>query len=199
YFEESKRNHSARLMPFIDEILKKHDLDYGQIDRLAVSTGPGSFTGIRLGVTAAKSLALACEARLVAATNLRLQVEYVRNCSAVVESVIDARRGELYRQKFELEAGEVKKINEPHLITPGDLKAEVGVEEVMMVYRNRSWQPVPDDWPENVRFYSPVLSRSLAAPLAKLAGERFESGRDVDPDRVKPLYIRRSDAQRSRE
>ena len=194
-YEESKRNHSRRLMPLVDSILDKHSVSYGEIDRLAVATGPGSFTGIRLGVTTAKSLALACEAELVAVSNLRLQVEFARGRDGVVESIIDARRGELYRQRFRTAGEEVAAENDPHLVTPANLKEELeGQEDILLICRDRSWQPQPDSWPEGVSFYPSSLFRPLAAALVSYAREVEET---VPPEQAKPLYVRRSDAQRA--
>ncbi len=196
HYEESDRNHSSRLMVVIDRILEKHGVDYEQLEQVAVATGPGSFTGIRLGVTTAKTLALACEAELVAASSLRLQVEFARGRQVDVESVIDARRGELYRQRFSVQDERIEATNRPQLITPGNLKEELeGEEDLLIIYRDRSWEPDPESWPGGVKFYPPPLNRPLAAALVSFAQKEGET---VASEKVKPLYVRRSDAQRAK-
>lgn len=198
-FEESQRHQSERIMPLIDTVLEKHQVDYEQIEHLAVATGPGSFTGIRLGVTTAKTLALTCDSDLVAVSNLRLQAEYICGWEGTVVSVVDARRGELYWQKFSFNSEKIKARNKPQLITPGDLKDEMNDDdEAIMVYRDRSWEPVVSEWPENVIFYSAILVRPLAAALVNIARKRVKKGRAESPGNVKPLYIRSSDARREK-
>jgi tRNA threonylcarbamoyladenosine biosynthesis protein TsaB len=199
-YENSRRTHSERLMPIIDSLLKKRGRSYDDITAIAVSRGPGSFTAIRLGVTTAKTLAFCCGVPLISASNLRLLAEFGRNCGMPVEAVMGARRGELYRQRFlpgpdGLEAG-----FEPQLIRPEQLIRELNDgEDVLLVYRGRGWSGEEENWSENVRVYPPRLAQVLVAPLANLALERLQRGEQDDIDELRPSYIRRSDAQRSRD
>lgn len=198
--ETSTRTHSERLMSQIDSMLKKRDIEYQQIDCIAVSTGPGSFTAIRLGVTTAKTLAYCCDASLVGVSNLRLLAEYGAGPVRRLESAICARRGELYRQSFKQQSGKITPLSEPHLIKPEDLRQELNDgPEVLLLYRGRNWRPDLKQWSENVVFYPAFMSDILVSSLIEVASRRFERGATDRVDHISPCYIRRSDAQRSKE
>lgn len=91
------RGHAERLMPMIGEVLAEADLTYGDLERIAVTTGPGSFTGTRIGVAAARGLALSLAIPVVGVSVLDAMIEAARPASeGLVVAALDARRGEIY-------------------------------------------------------------------------------------------------------
>ncbi|AFL48642.1 tRNA threonylcarbamoyladenosine biosynthesis protein TsaB [Sinorhizobium fredii] len=96
------RGHAERLMEFVDEALLASDRQLAEIDRIAVTIGPGSFTGIRVGVAAARGLALALGKPAVGVTTLQVVAENAREKQPgrPVLAAIDAKRGEVYVQSF---------------------------------------------------------------------------------------------------
>ena len=100
------RGHAEALMPMIDEALSAADTHMQDISKLAVTTGPGSFTGVRVGVAAARGLALALDCPLVGLTALEA-LAFQFGCTEKlptgtnITSLIDARRGQAYAQTFE--------------------------------------------------------------------------------------------------
>jgi tRNA threonylcarbamoyladenosine biosynthesis protein TsaB len=96
------RGHAERLMDFVDQALLASDRQLAEIDRIAVTIGPGSFTGIRVGVAAARGLALALGKPAVGISTLQLVAESAREKqpSRPVLAVIDAKRDEVYVQAF---------------------------------------------------------------------------------------------------
>lgn len=92
-----KRNHSIQLMPAIDEALKQADLTIQDIDRIAVASGPGSYTGLRIAVTVAKTLAWAREIELVGISSLKVLAasSYGKEDTKIVP-IVDARRKNIY-------------------------------------------------------------------------------------------------------
>jgi tRNA threonylcarbamoyladenosine biosynthesis protein TsaB len=104
-YEEMAIGQAERLMPMIDEVMRAAGVEFAQVTRIAVTRGPGSFTGVRTGVAAARALALATGAELVVATSLAVMAVTAdegltdRGDRALVV-VMDARRGGLYVQVF---------------------------------------------------------------------------------------------------
>lgn len=92
-----KRNHSIQLMPAIDEALKQAGLTLKDLDRIAVAAGPGSYTGLRIAVTVAKSLAWAQDIELVGVSSLKVLASnsYVKENTYIVP-IFDARRKNIY-------------------------------------------------------------------------------------------------------
>lgn len=188
-YEDSRVTHSERLMPTIDDLLEKRGVEYEDLDEIAVTRGPGSFTAIRLAVTTAKSLAMVCDAQLHAPTTLRVMAEYARGPGGFVTSVLDARRGEFYVQSFRFDADGTEPVDEPHLIAPEELTTK---EESFVVFRGRDQERPELDG----KVVPEAVSRPLASGLVSIAAST-DRERIENPDAVAPCYVRKSDAQRS--
>lgn len=92
-----KRNHSLQLMPAIEEALKQADVELAEIDRIAVANGPGSYTGLRIAVTIAKTLAWAHEIPLVGVSSLKvIAANSAADSAHFIVPVFDARRNNIY-------------------------------------------------------------------------------------------------------
>ncbi|WP_421725463.1 tRNA (adenosine(37)-N6)-threonylcarbamoyltransferase complex dimerization subunit type 1 TsaB [Bauldia sp.] len=96
------RGHAERLFALVAEVMADAGLDYGQLDRIAVTVGPGSFTGLRVGIAAARGLALATGCPVVSVGTLAAAAERARTLAGPVPVVaaLDARRDEIYAQAF---------------------------------------------------------------------------------------------------
>lgn len=189
-FEKSEVTHSERLMPTVEALLNKRSIDYTDISNIVVARGPGSFTAIRLAVTTAKTLAMVCDVALYAPTTLRAMAEYGRGTNSLIKSVLDARRGEVYVQNFEINDGEVSPLDEAQLKEPEQLNSSGEI----IIFRGRNLEK-SDLKPEQEHIYPVSLSQPLASALTNFPGN--SSVDPVDTDRVSPLYVRKSDAQRN--
>jgi tRNA threonylcarbamoyladenosine biosynthesis protein TsaB len=100
--ERFQTGHAERLMPMIGEAMAKARLGFDAIDRIAVTVGPGTFTGTRIGVAAARGLALASNATNIGVSSLAVMAEVARREieSKALAVTVDARRGEVYAQLF---------------------------------------------------------------------------------------------------
>jgi tRNA threonylcarbamoyladenosine biosynthesis protein TsaB len=104
--EVRERGHAERLMPMISRLMGKAGLPFCELDRIAVTIGPGSFTGVRVGVAAARALALATGATTVAASSLAVMAQQsdeelgTRRRGRVLAVALDARHGSVYLQLF---------------------------------------------------------------------------------------------------
>ena len=97
--EDIGRGHAEKLIAVIEKALELSDLDYESVDRLCVCVGPGSFTGIRVGVAAMRGMALSLDIPLIGVTALEALAADVEGERAVL-AMLDARRGEVYAQLF---------------------------------------------------------------------------------------------------
>ncbi len=103
-FEPMQKGHSERLMPMIEMVMSESRLEFKALDRIAVTFGPGTFTGTRISVSAARALALATGAEFVAVSSLKLMAMSPRIPAAPTPRIaiaVDARRGEIYLEIFD--------------------------------------------------------------------------------------------------
>jgi tRNA threonylcarbamoyladenosine biosynthesis protein TsaB len=114
--EPMKRGHAEALMPLIARVMKEAGLPFAALDRIAVTTGPGSFTGLRVGLSAARGIALAAEKPVVGLTTLSAYAAPVvsENGKHPVISAIDARHDQVY---FQVVGGDGSSLVEPKVAT----------------------------------------------------------------------------------
>ncbi len=135
-FEARDGGHAERLMPMVAEALDEAGLAFADLDRLAVTVGPGSFTGVRVGVAAARGLALASGLPVVAATSLAVMAHQAgqlleKSKDDWIAVAVDARRGMVY---FELFGQTVPDAAQgPLLLEPADVAAIVGERPLVVV------------------------------------------------------------------
>ena len=185
------RGHAEALMPMIAEVMEEAGLDFAALDLVAATTGPGSFTGVRIAVAAARGLALVTPAKLYGIDSLTVMARSARSMGiaegAPFAVAIDARRGMLYLGLYDGAGG---KLDGPLLISPEDtvpllpkgLRIAVGSGAALLAdaaeRRGRKVQTaLPDFQPS-------------AAALAEIS---LESGETVLT--LRPLYLRPPDAR----
>ena len=156
------------MFPEIEKLLARHNLKITDVEGFAAAAGPGSFTGVRVGLTAAKGLAEATGRQVVAVSNLQAIASF--GTRTLRGPVIDARRGDIFGAVYGADL---------RLMAP----------EVVMKF---------DDWlrtlPEGVEVMNDS-PRLLAGAVARIAAARFEAGLAQDPAEIDANYVRRSDAE----
>ncbi|AFL80362.1 universal bacterial protein YeaZ [Aequorivita sublithincola DSM 14238] len=103
-----KFSHAEKLHVFIDEVLKKAKIDNKQLNAIAVSKGPGSYTGLRIGVSAAKGLCFALDIPLISTLTLEVIAQQVQQDTRYIIPMIDARRMEVYSAVFNSEKKQIR-------------------------------------------------------------------------------------------
>jgi tRNA threonylcarbamoyladenosine biosynthesis protein TsaB len=195
--------HATKLMPLIAELLEGGSTSWGDIDRIAVGIGPGTFTGLRIGIATARALAQAREIPLVGVSTLEslaLGVQALDDRPRVVVAVIDARRSEAFAATWlpeDVGAPDASPLTEPRAFTAaalGQVIAGLGphtlaVGEGAVKFREvleRSGASIPEDDSD--------LHRVTAVNHCRLARNRLVSA----PDEIRPEYLRLPDAELSR-
>ena len=124
-YQDTGLTHSRTLMPIVEHILKNTDLTMADMDAVAVAAGPGSFTGIRIGVSAAKGLAFAVDKPAVGVSTLAAMARNVAFTDGLVVCAMDARRSQIYNALFEAKGGRLARLTEDRAIALADLAEEM--------------------------------------------------------------------------
>ena len=198
YSQCSALTHSRTLLPMAEDMLKNAELTIGDVDLFAVAHGPGSFTGVRIGVSTVKGLAWAANKPCVGVSTLEAMAWHGLAAGGVVCPVMDARRGQVYNALFEIRNGkpvrlcgdrpialeelapQLRELESPaFLVGDGAAITAKYLETVGIPFRMA---------PENLRWQS-------AWGVAMAASER-EPG---TADSLLPVYLRLSQAERERQ
>ena len=116
--------HSRTLMPMVEGLLKNSDLTMADMDAVAVAAGPGSFTGIRIGIAAAKGLAWAAEKPCVGVSTLEAMAEGMAHVEGTIVCAMDARRSQVYNALFRAEGGKLHRLCPDRPISLEELAAD---------------------------------------------------------------------------
>ena len=119
------RRHAESLTPSIEFVCRQARIELSELGAVAVDTGPGLFTGLRVGVATAKAVAQALRVPVIPISSLDLLAYPTRFTDRLIAAVIDARRGELFSALYRSVPGGVQRITEPRVSTPDDLRAEL--------------------------------------------------------------------------
>ncbi len=202
YTVNFKKTHSQTLLPMIDEVTRMLGLDLKDVDAIAVSGGPGSYTGLRIGSATAKGLGLALEKPLIHVPTLDAMAYNLYGTSALICPIMDARRGQVYtglyhyEEAFEIVKPQcgldihelIRELNErgERVIFLGD---GVPVHETIL----RAEMTVP------FSFAPAQANCQRAASVAALGGIYFAEGKTVSAMDHAPDYLKKAQAERELE
>jgi tRNA threonylcarbamoyladenosine biosynthesis protein TsaB len=195
-FELTKgRRHAETLVPAIDFLCRQSGIALDDVSLIAVDVGPGLFTGMRVGLAAAKAFAQALHVPMIGISSLDLLAFPSRHVDRVVVPVIDARKGEVFYAMYRQVPGGVQQVVEPSVGPVEELVADLLArsEDVLCVGDGAS------------RYREEILDgfhceiggdeRPSAGPLVQLAHARALREEWVNPRDVEPVYLRAPDAQ----
>jgi len=196
--------HSETLMPIVEQLLENTRSTLSDIDALAVTTGPGSFTGVRIGVSAIKGLAFAEQKKVFGYSTLHaaaLPFSQIFSLSATVVSLMDARCNQFYNAIFKVENGLVTRVTEDRIIILKDLENELNtlynndniifVGDGAKLFYELSESKIGHLAPETLIFQN---ASSIAVDATARSLDEAES-----PKEITPLYLRKSQAEREKE
>ena len=200
YFDIGLR-HSQRLFVEIDQVLAVAEIDLGEVDGIAVSIGPGSFTGLRIGLSAAKGLCLAADRPLVPISTLETLAARLPYARYPVCAMLDARKGEVYAALYDNTAGCPRLLSQPRALAPAALLEELAAQPTIYTgdgvdaYRARITAlgscallaPSHCARPESGALGQLALARLRADPVHGLRGSEMAA--------LEPQYLREPDAK----
>lgn len=194
--------HSRTLMPLLDGMLTNSELSLQDMDLIAVAAGPGSFTGLRIGVSAAKGLAWAQSLPCCGVSTLEAMAQNMRHMDGhTVICAMDARRNQVYNAVFHVENGELVRMAPDRAIALEELAVEIKNDEnakiivgdgAKLCYTYLSEQGIA------CRMAPPTLVMQNAVGVAQVAFEMAERGETVNAHELVPVYLRLSQAERER-
>lgn len=200
YTINHKKTHSQTLLPMIDEICRMTETDVDDLDAIAVSVGPGSFTGLRIGVATAKGIALAKDKPMIPVKTLEALAYNLYGQTKTIVPIMDAKRKHVYSAIYKFEEGKLVELRETNLISIEDLTKELNESYNDVVFLGDGIKVARDYFNENLSINhceaSPLDRLQDAASLGLRALDLAKEGKLVSSDDVKPDYLRPSQAER---
>ena len=202
YTVNYKKTHSQTLLPMLDEIVKMIEFDLDTVDAIAVSGGPGSFTGLRIGAATAKGLGLALNKPLINIPTVDGMAYNLYGNTGLICPIMDARRNQVYTGIYRFENGEFQVVEEQMAIAVQDLIEKLNAygEKVTFlgdgvpVYKNGLMSELKVE-----HYFAPAhRNRQRATAVGALAMEYFKAGKVESAMEHKPDYLRLSQAERER-
>ena len=124
-YQDTGLTHSRTLMPIVEHLLKNTGLSVTDMDAIAVAAGPGSFTGIRIGIAAAKGLAFAADKPCIGVSTPAAMARNVAFCDGLIICAMDARRNQIYNALFEAKNGTLTRLTPDRAIALAELAEEL--------------------------------------------------------------------------
>lgn len=201
YFHNLKVTHSQTLLPMVDNLLKTSGISPSDIDCFAISEGPGSFTGVRIGISAVKGLAMPNNTDCIGVSTLEAMAYNLIDFDCLVCSTMDARCGQLYCAVFEIKGNCVKRLTDDLAImveeyieiVKGCSKSKVtyAVGDGAEIFYNKAKHEIA-----NLHLASDRLRYQNAVGVGLCAIEKLKTSQSVKSCDLQPRYLRLPQAER---
>ncbi|MBR4971497.1 MAG: tRNA (adenosine(37)-N6)-threonylcarbamoyltransferase complex dimerization subunit type 1 TsaB [Oscillospiraceae bacterium] len=200
-YQNTGLTHSQTLMVMAQDLLKQCGYKPQDVGAVAVAAGPGSFTGVRIGVAAAKGLAWGLQVNCYGVSTLQSMALGLGVHQGTVCAVMDARRAQVYNALFAAENGQLRRITEDRAIALSDLAEELKQmpRPIFLVGDGSAltWKTLQDTVPGLVMpMESRMHQRAVGVGLAAL--EAIANGESGDAESLQPNYLRLSQAEREK-
>lgn len=198
-----KKTHSQTLLPMLDEVAKMIELDLKTVDAIAVSAGPGSFTGLRIGSATAKGLALALDKKIVSVPTVDALAYNIWNCTDVICPLMDARRQQTYTGLYTFEDGRMQTLLPQCVVQIEEIINKVNDMGKLVVFLGDGVPVFADFIAQHCKVpyqYAPAhCNKQRAASVAALGAILYGEGKAEPAAEHKPDYLRLSQAERERQ
>jgi tRNA threonylcarbamoyl adenosine modification protein YeaZ len=188
--------HSEKLLPMLDWLLKEVGVEKNEIEGIAVSKGPGSFTALRVGISTAKGLAFSLGIPVVGVSSLEVLARNLLYTPLYIYSLIDAKKKEVYAALFRYSDTNLNRITDDILISPDDICEMISERTIFigngaLLYRDfliNSLGELALFCPSDVNF-------PKASSCALIGSYMFKNGNKDDLSALAPQYLRKSEAE----
>ena len=193
---------SELLLPMAESALKALRLDFSDIGAYAVTVGPGSFTGVRIGVSLVKGLAFSKGVPCVPISTLEALSENLRGTEGIIAPVMDARRSQVYTAIFESDGNKITRLTEDMAIPIAELyerlkaygkKAYLVGDGYDITYKALSEMGL-----DTLAITPPLLRMQNAASVGRIAAIKLGQGEHTTDSSLSPIYLRMPQAERER-
>ena len=202
YSQKCGLTHSQTMLPMVKNVLDNTDTSIDDIDMIAVSEGPGSFTGIRIGISTVKGLAFGKNKICIGVSTLEAMARTVAEfCTdAIICPVMDARRNQLYNALFLCESGKLTRICEDRLVSVFDLEEELKKYSDKKIYLCGDGYDIAKNAFTTVKTENtPLISQYQSAYSVALGALEIAKQELLTTDiELSPVYLRASQAERER-
>ncbi|MCD8149441.1 MAG: tRNA (adenosine(37)-N6)-threonylcarbamoyltransferase complex dimerization subunit type 1 TsaB [Clostridiales bacterium] len=197
-----KKTHSQTLLPMLDEVAKMIELDLNSVDAIAVSAGPGSFTGLRIGSATAKGLGLALDKPLIHVPTVDALACNLWGCADLICPIMDARRNQTYTGVYRFADGQLEIVKEQCAVGIDEIVEEINCLGQPVVFLGDGVAVFSSYIKENCRVpfsFAPAhMNKQRAGSVAYLGLQYAREGRIETAAEHKPDYLRLSQAERER-
>lgn len=199
FFINTSLTHSQTLMPMTEQLLKNTEMTIDEVDAIAVNAGPGSFTGVRIGVAAAKGLAFPKNLPCVSVSTLESMAYNLLGTDCVVCAVMDARCSQVYNAMFRIKGETVERLTDDRALSLSDLLLEFKqTDERILIVGDGA--EITYDFLKNEASNAVLAPKNrrtqTASSVALAAFQKLFEGKTQTAVELMPVYLRLPQAQR---
>jgi tRNA threonylcarbamoyladenosine biosynthesis protein TsaB len=195
-------SHSTNLIEMIEQVLRQHNVKLSEVDLFAVAVGPGSFTGLRIGLATVKAFAVHLH-RKVAGVSTLAAIAHASQVKGEVISLLPAGRGEVFAQQFVVSNGCVTELDQAQHLSPRAVIAEYGAiggltfagEGAGLLAASLGVPPLGGNEEQGGPPKGGTPQRPLAPSIAVLGYRAYQQGKLMAPEDLRAAYVRASDAE----
>ncbi len=197
YQFKAQITHSERLLKAIEYVLKETGFNLEELDGWSISLGPGSFTGLRIGISTVKGLAFATGKPVVGLSSLDILASQISPTPYLICPIIDARKGELYTSFYKYSDENILERLTPYqALKPDELIKRIEEKTVFIGDGLRIYGSFLKDGLKSLALFAPfTLNNPLGTMVAKLGCEQIRNGKLLGLENFTPIYVRPSEAE----
>lgn len=192
--------HSATLLPAVEQALRMAEITVNDVDVFACSTGPGSFTGVRIGAATIKGIAYGKNKPCVSVSTLEALAYNLSDRDGVVCPVMNARRGQVYNALFEAKSGEITRLCPDRALSISELDKELSGKDLPVFLCGDGYEISRDGFKNTEVKEVGIRQRYQSAySVSQIALKKLENNETVSDSELVPIYLRPSQAERERQ